>query len=218
MKTMFRVLLLSLTLISAANSESIGVNFYLPGDSGTGPLYDPAAGVNDPAGTPIGIDIGQVPRQQFWNDLPGGPAMGVGNASDLQDSSGSITSMDVSWSGTDVGNNGGWLGATSDSRMFNGQLLELLGSRLSVSFSDIPADYVTAGYDIYVYADIDGVGQSLDIRLESSPAGPILEGPVGVMDIQTATVAHPDVLPTDYDLAYTTNDPTPRLSRQLSCI
>ena len=197
-----------LICVPHAWSNSIGVNFYVPGNSATGPLFDATAGVNDIAGTPLGVDVGQVPRQQFWNDLAGGPSMGNGASIDLQDSVGALTTTDVNWNGTDVASNGGWFGATSDSKLFNGQLLDVLSSRLSVSFTEIPASYQSLGYDIYVYADVDGTGQSLDVRLESTPAGPILEGPVGVLDVQSASLAHPDVLPADYDLAYATNDPS----------
>ena len=198
-------ILVSSLVISAAQADSIGVSFYVPGNAATGPLFDTAGGINDFAGTPFAVDPNTNARQQFWNDLPGSSGAGVGSMSNLQDSNGVSTSLDVAWSGSDVANNGGWQGATSDSRFFNGQLLAVTGPRLSVAFTDLPAEYLAAGFDIYVYADVDGAGTPLDFRLEA--AGNILEGPVGIIDNQEATGANFDVLPTDYDIAYRTNDP-----------
>ena len=204
-------LVFTLAFVSLASGQSIGVSFYVPGDSLTGPLFDSGVARNDEAGTPQGVGLQPIPRQRFWNDLAGGPNDGAGNTLNLQDNSGVPTSVDVNWAGTDVDNNGGWQGQTSDSRFFNGQLLTTTATPLTISFVEISNDYSVHGYDVYVYADIDGVGFGHDIRLQSTPAGPLLEGPVGLMDIQAASIGNTEVLAAprnDYDRGYATSDAT----------
>ena len=98
-----------------------------------------------------------------WNNLPLQFLSAIGSNLDLIDSQGNFTSVDVDWFGSDV-TVGAWAGgiAAGDSTMMNGAIQGTTlapTDKIEINVHDLAASFdLSAGYDVIIYADQDGVG------------------------------------------------------------
>jgi hypothetical protein len=141
---------------TTAQAASIGVNYANRSTASPYVLIGPT-----PAGNPTansGQNAGFV-DQYYWNNTADAvtqaadtaPATGLVNAID---STGSATTLDVSWTGnnnnfaqTDVVTPG--TSITGDQALFEAYWRST--ATLSLSVSQVPTSFVTSGYDLYIY-------------------------------------------------------------------
>lgn len=152
-------------LLAQTPVNSIAFSFFNPADGATGPLF-----VGPPNSPATNLAAGVLPvRQDFWNDLAGGPNNGSGLQTALQDRFGTPTSLTVQWFGSDVSSQSyipaGAPGA-GDSQMMNGTLINALGPTTQLDVSLVPASFLAAGYDVYVYADREFINNQESVRIE----------------------------------------------------
>ncbi len=147
----------------------VSASFYDSSNLETGPMVNLGPGFNLIAGITNGSPNVRVP---FWNDLDGV----TGAVTDLIDSDGLPTSVDVSYLGTDLFANhypGG--GLDGDATMMNGHLAaQVLGQSglVSVTVSDIGGAFdLSAGYDVYVYVDTEDVGSDQILQIDDGLTG-----------------------------------------------
>ncbi len=130
-----------LCCVSFAQAGSIGISHIGPG---TG------EGGSDGIASPVTLPGGAVP-QSNWNNIDGAS----GSLSGLIDSAGNQTTANAVWlSVSGTGDTGG-VTDTGDGQLMHGYL-NADDQWASLKVSDLPAEIVALGYDVYVYHESQG--------------------------------------------------------------
>lgn len=152
------VLLILVGITSAAPPRIISSSFFEPFlFPQSGPMLNTTV-----AGVPgFQVTVPAVMRVTNWNQLQGNSGIEL----DLRDSQGFMTQVDAQWIATDISSNL-YLdaGLNGDSMMMNGHLfsstLGLTGlATVTVTSLDTAFD-IASGYEVWVYVDPEGTGQS----------------------------------------------------------
>lgn len=129
-------LLLALAATSHAGSIAIDFGVAVPYQTGMG----------------LGEVAGVIP-QANWNSFDGATGTGL----PLINEAGVLSGATITWSANNIWGNQA-ADTAGDSRMMRGYIDTSDTSTTSVTLSDLPADFLLTGYNVFVYYDLDNFG------------------------------------------------------------